>query len=255
MHNDTVAKNMRETIKNVIKETDTLWTGYERISDTIRGIVSSAHTTASHPVMVHSMALQDALSTWSESIRSVQHCLSNPSSENLSRAFTDTRAHTCKLQAVVQKANVAFEKATETEEHDDLYKVMIEDISKAVDPIVEETIEAFIESALAKIQAQIGVVPDPFVSLVVSLVNQFKSSVYALKSSFSEFTMSEMTGPLTIHQANIGTLAETLPICRTDFSYTAYAEDLLDPVLAGDCQGSLKLMTIRIMTSRSRRNV
>ena len=93
-------------------------------------------------------------------------------------------------------------KATEMEEHDDLYKVMIEDISKAVDPIVEETIEAFIESAPAKIQAQIveiGVVPDPFVSLVVSLVNQFKSSVYALKSSFSEFTMSEMTGPLTIH--------------------------------------------------------
>ena len=75
--------------------------------------------------------------------------------------------------------------------------------------------EAFIESAPAKIQAQIveiGVVPDPFVSLVVSLINQFKSSVYALKSSFSEFTMNEMTGPLTIHQANIGTLAETLPI-------------------------------------------
>ena len=88
--------------------------------------------------MVHSMALQDALSTWSESIRSVQHHLTNPSSENLSRAFTDARAHTCELQAVVQKANVAFEKATETEEHDDLYKVMIEDISKAVDPIVEE---------------------------------------------------------------------------------------------------------------------
>ena len=36
------------------------------------------------------------------------------------------------------------------------------------------------------------------------------------------------------------------------FSYTAYAEDLLDPVLAGDRQGSLKLMTIQIMTSRSR---
>ena len=92
---------------------------------------------------------------------------------------------------------------------------MIEDISEAVDPIVEETIEAFIESAPAKIQAQIveiGVAPDPFVSLVVNLVNQFKSSVYALKSSFSEFTVSEMTGLLTIHQANIGTLAETLPI-------------------------------------------
>ena len=110
MHNDTVAKNTRETIKIVIKETDTLWTGYEKISDIIRGIVSSAHTTASHPVMVHSMALQDALSTWSESIRSVQHRLTNPSSENLSRAFTDARAHTCELQAVVQKANLAYEK-------------------------------------------------------------------------------------------------------------------------------------------------
>ena len=42
---------------------------------------------------------------------------------------------------------------------------------------------------------------------------------------------------------------------ETDFLYAAYAEDLLDPVLAGDRQGSLKLMTIRIMTSRSRRNV
>ena len=215
MHSDIVTKNMRETIKIVVKETETLWTSYEKISDTIRGIVSTAHTNASRPVMVHSEALQDALSTWSTSIRSVQNRLTNPSSENLSRAFTDARAHTCELQAVVQKANLAYEQATETEEQDDLYKAMAEDISKAVDPIVEEAIETFIESAPAKIQAkivEIGVVPDPFVSLVVNLINQFKSSVYALKSSFSELTLGAMTGPLTIHQASIGTLAETLPI-------------------------------------------
>ena len=114
MHNETVAKNMRETIKIVVKETETLWASYEKISDIIRGIVSTAHTSATRPVMVHSMTLQDALSTWSASIRSVQHRLTNPSSESLSRAFTDARAHTCELQAVVQKANLAYEQATET---------------------------------------------------------------------------------------------------------------------------------------------
>ena len=212
---DHVKDTMKTTIKAVTEAGSILWNGYNKVDVTLREIASSTHSAASRPVVDHGVALQDALSAWCRNVQEVQDNLTVPTQDNLTKALADTRAHFCKFQGSIRRANNADGWTTDSKEHKKLYSTMQKQITERVDPITESTIDKFTTKATESLQAQlqrIGVSPGTLVYLLAEMINTFRGRVAALVTSFSDFPFKESVTPIRLHQSGLNSLVETLPL-------------------------------------------